>query len=205
VEKATRHPRDAPVCRAGAELIVDDLIVTPRARLRTECPNRTLLACRTVSAERRGPGTSGSSGAERLSSFATVVSYDAHGTGLSDPASLVDLPTFEGWTDDLHAVVTAAGLEDAVLFAPGNLARRVLRQQSASPGLYESDSTRRGCSHSRCSLVWHASAVIIEAYRDGRAMRAVPASPKCPRSRLASVESRPPSRIRRRLVRRRAS
>jgi pimeloyl-ACP methyl ester carboxylesterase len=56
---------------------------------------------------------------ERLSSFATVVSYDQRGTGLSDPVSLVDLPTLEAWTDDLHAVVTAAGLEDVVLFAPG--------------------------------------------------------------------------------------
>jgi class 3 adenylate cyclase len=55
--------------------------------------------------------------AERLSSFATVVSYDAQGTGLSDPVSLGDLPTLEGWTDDLHAVVTAAGLERVVLLA----------------------------------------------------------------------------------------
>jgi pimeloyl-ACP methyl ester carboxylesterase len=54
---------------------------------------------------------------ERLSSFATVVSYDARGTGLSDPVSLVDLPTLEAWTDDLHAVVTAAGLERVVLLA----------------------------------------------------------------------------------------
>jgi len=55
----------------------------------------------------------------RLSSFATVVSYDARGTGLSDPVSLADLPPLEGWTDDLHAVVTAAGLEDVVLLAVG--------------------------------------------------------------------------------------
>jgi class 3 adenylate cyclase len=56
---------------------------------------------------------------ERLSSFATVVSYDQRGTGLSDPVSLVDLPTLEAWTDDLHSVVTAAGLEDVALVAPG--------------------------------------------------------------------------------------
>jgi pimeloyl-ACP methyl ester carboxylesterase len=54
---------------------------------------------------------------ERLSSFATVVSYDQRSTGLSDPVSLGDLPTLEGWTDDLHAVVTAAGLERVVLLA----------------------------------------------------------------------------------------
>ncbi|HEX6656576.1 MAG TPA: alpha/beta hydrolase [Ilumatobacter sp.] len=54
---------------------------------------------------------------ERLSSFATVVSYDQRGTGLSDPVSLADLPTLEGWTADLHAVVTAAGLDRVVLLA----------------------------------------------------------------------------------------
>jgi class 3 adenylate cyclase len=54
---------------------------------------------------------------ERLASFATSVAYDARGTGLSDPVSLAALPTLEGWTDDLHAVVTAAGLEDVVLYA----------------------------------------------------------------------------------------
>ena len=53
----------------------------------------------------------------RLSSFATVVSYDQRGTGLSDPVSLGDLPTLEGWADDLHAVVTATGLERVVLLA----------------------------------------------------------------------------------------
>jgi class 3 adenylate cyclase len=56
---------------------------------------------------------------ERLLSFTTLVSYDARGTGLSDPLSLTDLPTLEGWTDDLHAVVTAAGLERATLLALG--------------------------------------------------------------------------------------
>jgi len=56
---------------------------------------------------------------ERLSSFATCVSYDHRGMGLSDPVSLADLPTLEGWTDDLHAVVTAAGLEGVVLCGHG--------------------------------------------------------------------------------------
>jgi len=56
---------------------------------------------------------------ERLSSFATCVSYNHRGTGLSDPVSLADLPTLEGWTDDLHAVVTAAGLEGVVLCGHG--------------------------------------------------------------------------------------
>jgi class 3 adenylate cyclase len=56
---------------------------------------------------------------ERLQSFATVVSYDARGSGLSDPVSLTDLPSLEDWTDDLHAVVTAAGLDRVTLLALG--------------------------------------------------------------------------------------
>jgi hypothetical protein len=39
---------------------------------------------------------------DRLSPFATVVSYDARGTGLSDPVSLAELPTLEGWVHDLY-------------------------------------------------------------------------------------------------------
>jgi pimeloyl-ACP methyl ester carboxylesterase len=54
---------------------------------------------------------------ERLLSIGTVVSYDQRGSGLSDPVALDDLPTLQGWTDDLHAVIEAAGIERAVLYA----------------------------------------------------------------------------------------
>jgi class 3 adenylate cyclase len=54
---------------------------------------------------------------ERLLSIGTVVSYDQRGSGLSDPVVLDDLPTLERWTDDLHGVVVAAGVERAVLYA----------------------------------------------------------------------------------------
>ena len=52
-------------------------------------------------------------------SIGTVVSYDQRGSGLSDPVALDDLPTLERWTDDLHAVLDAAGVERAVLCATG--------------------------------------------------------------------------------------
>jgi len=54
---------------------------------------------------------------ERLMSIGTLVSYDQRGSGLSDPIALNDLPTLERWTDDLHAVIEAAGVERAVLRA----------------------------------------------------------------------------------------
>jgi class 3 adenylate cyclase len=54
---------------------------------------------------------------DRLASFATVVSYDQRGSGLSDPVALDHLPTLEEWTDDLDAVIEAAAIEHPVLFA----------------------------------------------------------------------------------------
>jgi pimeloyl-ACP methyl ester carboxylesterase len=54
---------------------------------------------------------------DRLALFAKVVRYDQRGSGLSDPVALDDLPTLERWTDDLHAVIEAAGLVSPVLLA----------------------------------------------------------------------------------------
>jgi pimeloyl-ACP methyl ester carboxylesterase len=68
---------------------------------------------------------------DRLSSFATVVSYDQRGTGISDPVSLTELPTLEGRADDLHAVVTAAGVGPAVLVA-SNVAGPIAALYAAS-------------------------------------------------------------------------
>jgi class 3 adenylate cyclase len=51
---------------------------------------------------------------EDFASFARVIVYDKLGTGLSDPVDGV--PTLESRTDDLHAVLDAAGSERAALF-----------------------------------------------------------------------------------------
>jgi pimeloyl-ACP methyl ester carboxylesterase len=88
---------------------------------------------------------------ERLSSFATVVSYDQRGTGLSDPVSLVDLPALEAWTDDLHALVTAAGLEDVVLFAPG--------PAGPAAGLYAATRLER----TRALILFNSSAAVARS------------------------------------------
>jgi class 3 adenylate cyclase len=56
---------------------------------------------------------------EQLAAFATVLSYDQLGTGISDPVPLTDLPTLEGRADDLDAVVIAAGMQRVVLVAAG--------------------------------------------------------------------------------------
>jgi pimeloyl-ACP methyl ester carboxylesterase len=51
---------------------------------------------------------------ERLGSFARLIVFDKRGTGLSDPVS--DAPTLEQRSDDVRAVMDAAGSERAALF-----------------------------------------------------------------------------------------
>jgi pimeloyl-ACP methyl ester carboxylesterase len=51
---------------------------------------------------------------ERLSSFSRLILFDKRGTGLSDP--VVDAPTLEQRSDDVRAVMDAAGSERAALF-----------------------------------------------------------------------------------------
>jgi pimeloyl-ACP methyl ester carboxylesterase len=51
---------------------------------------------------------------ERLSSFSRLVIFDKRGTGLSDPVA--EVPTLEQRTDDIRAVMDAAGSERAAFF-----------------------------------------------------------------------------------------
>ena len=50
---------------------------------------------------------------ERLARFARLILFDMRGVGLSDPASLHDLPTLERWMSDAAAVLEAAGSTQA--------------------------------------------------------------------------------------------
>jgi class 3 adenylate cyclase/pimeloyl-ACP methyl ester carboxylesterase len=54
----------------------------------------------------------------RLGSFARVVMFDPRGMGLSDPVDHV--PTLEEAADDIEAVMDAAGVRQAALFASGS-------------------------------------------------------------------------------------
>ena len=58
----------------------------------------------------------------RLGSFSRVLVFDKRGTGVSDPVPLGALPTIEQWTDDIRAVMDAAGFDRAAIFGygPGN-------------------------------------------------------------------------------------
>ena len=53
----------------------------------------------------------------RLSSFSRLILFDRRGTGASDAVSEDAFPTCEEWTDDLRAVLDAAGSTSAVIFA----------------------------------------------------------------------------------------
>jgi class 3 adenylate cyclase len=54
---------------------------------------------------------------ERLASFSRLILFDRRGTGLSDPVPDSAMPTWEEWTDDVRAVLDAAGSNRAVVFA----------------------------------------------------------------------------------------
>jgi class 3 adenylate cyclase len=54
---------------------------------------------------------------ERLSSFARVILFDRRGTGASDAVPRFAIPTVEEWTDDVLAVLDAAGSKRATIIA----------------------------------------------------------------------------------------
>ncbi len=54
---------------------------------------------------------------ERLGSFARVTAYDRRGTGLSDPITVTEAPDMDTRMSDIAAVMDAAGVERAVLYA----------------------------------------------------------------------------------------
>jgi class 3 adenylate cyclase len=55
----------------------------------------------------------------RLSSFCRIVRFDQRGTGLSSRVPSMDVIGPEFWADDVIAVLDAAGIEQATVFAPG--------------------------------------------------------------------------------------
>jgi class 3 adenylate cyclase len=54
---------------------------------------------------------------ERLSSYGRLLVFDRRGTGISDHLSSGQLPTWEDWSEDVTAVLDAAGSEQAAIFA----------------------------------------------------------------------------------------
>jgi class 3 adenylate cyclase len=53
----------------------------------------------------------------RLASFARVIFFDRRGTGASDGVPALAIPTWEQWTEDMSAVLEAAGSERAAIMA----------------------------------------------------------------------------------------
>jgi pimeloyl-ACP methyl ester carboxylesterase len=54
---------------------------------------------------------------ERLASFSRLILFDRRGTGASDAIPDTAMPTWEGWADDVQAVLDAARSERTVVFA----------------------------------------------------------------------------------------
>jgi class 3 adenylate cyclase len=53
----------------------------------------------------------------RLASFSRLILFNRRGTGASDAVTGDAIPTWEDWTDDVHAVLDAAGSERTAIFA----------------------------------------------------------------------------------------
>ncbi len=53
----------------------------------------------------------------RLATFSRLILFDRRGTGASDDVPRGDFPTWEEWTDDLRAVLDAAGSRRTAIFA----------------------------------------------------------------------------------------
>jgi class 3 adenylate cyclase len=51
----------------------------------------------------------------RLATFSRLLCFDKRGSGVSDPVPLAAVPTLEQWTDDVRAVMDAAGSKRAAL------------------------------------------------------------------------------------------
>ncbi|GAC1603343.1 MAG: adenylate/guanylate cyclase domain-containing protein [Acidimicrobiales bacterium] len=56
----------------------------------------------------------------RLASFSRLILFDMRGIGLSDPASLNDLPTLERWMGDAMAVLDQIGTSQAMVLGHGD-------------------------------------------------------------------------------------
>ena len=54
---------------------------------------------------------------QRLASFCRTIIFDRRGTGASDSFARSAIPTWEEWTDDVLAVLDAAGSREAAIFA----------------------------------------------------------------------------------------
>src|SRR5579864_2899177 len=57
---------------------------------------------------------------DRLAGFSRLILFDMRGIGLSDPASLSDLPTLEQWMGDAKAVLDQVGSTRAMVLGHGD-------------------------------------------------------------------------------------
>ncbi|MBW3657576.1 MAG: adenylate/guanylate cyclase domain-containing protein [Actinobacteria bacterium] len=74
----------------------------------------------------------------RFASYARLILFDRRGIGLSDPVPLTEVPSLEGWMDDLLAVLDAVGCERAVLLGTGDGAQMALTFAATHPRRTES-------------------------------------------------------------------
>ncbi len=70
---------------------------------------------------------------ERLASFSRLILFDRRGTGASERGPRDFVPTWEEWSEDLRAVLDAAGSESAAIFAEGEAGPTAILFAAAHP------------------------------------------------------------------------
>jgi pimeloyl-ACP methyl ester carboxylesterase len=70
----------------------------------------------------------------RLASFCRVLVFDKRGAGISDPVPLAALPTLEQWSDDVRAVMRAAGSTRAALLGHSHGGQMAMLFAATYPG-----------------------------------------------------------------------
>lgn len=69
----------------------------------------------------------------RLASFSRLIRFDCRGLGLSDPLAMPALSALEQWVEDAIAVLDAAGVQSAALFADLDAAARAIMMTATHP------------------------------------------------------------------------
>jgi len=69
----------------------------------------------------------------RLAAFSRLILFDRRGSGASERAARADLPTWEVWSEDLLAVLDAAGSERAAIFAEAEAGATAVLFAAAHP------------------------------------------------------------------------
>jgi pimeloyl-ACP methyl ester carboxylesterase len=120
-----------------------------------------------------------------LASFSQVMMFDKRGVGLSDPVALAPPLTVESWTEDLSAVLDAAGSHRAAVAASDMAGFIAVLFAATHPDrttalvLVNATARVRRAPDYPIGLPDHLAEWLVAAYDDGWGAAAPTSSPRC--------------------------